>query len=422
MALSTLNCDRGMVQLYDEEQQVFIPLLSSGFADDEAEVEWLREQKLWLTPDSYQYQGFRRQLMEGHATVINAEQYPHQPNPFSQTMVLAAPITHNHRLLGLMMLDRSPACQMNVFLKREPQSPLREFTVWDMAVIEGIAQLAGLAIEQVRWQQEATNARTNEAAMREANALKDEFLAITAHEFRTPLTVILAHSQVALRQLRRMGNNEEPIQRLNDSLATIEEQTHQLTNIVNTFLEVTQINRGQMVIKSAAVDIAEIAQQVVTASSATSVQHSISCNIAPAEHPYLVMGDSSRLSQIFGNLIQNAIKYSPLGGPITVSLRQYRSDAERTIEVCITDKGIGIPKEALPRLFERFYRAPNIQGTKTKGIGLGLYLVAELLHMHGGTIRAESSGVHGEGSRFIFTLPAIESDIVKSDRTTELAS
>ena len=422
MALSTLNCDRGMVQLYDEEQQVFTPLLSSGFADDEAEAEWLREQKLWLTPDSNQYQGFRRQLMEGHATVINAEQYPHQPNPFSQTMVLAAPITHNHRLLGLMMLDRSPACQMNVFLKREPQSPLREFTVWDMAVIEGIAQLAGLAIEQVRWQQEATNARTNEAAMREANALKDEFLAITAHEFRTPLTVILAHSQVALRQLRRMGNNEEPIQRLNDSLATIEEQTHQLTNIVNTFLEVTQINRGQLVIKSAAVDIAEIAQQVVAASSATSVQHSISCNIAPAEHPYLLMGDSSRLSQIFGNLIQNAIKYSPLGGPITVSLRQYRSDAERTIEVCITDKGIGIPKEALPRLFERFYRAPNIQGTKTKGIGLGLYLVAELLYMHGGTIRAESSGVFGEGSRFIFTLPALESDIDKSDRTTELAS
>src|SRR5205823_7681072 len=266
---------------------------------------------------------------------------------------------------------------------------------------------------------------TNEAAMREANALKDEFLAITAHQFRTPLTVILAHSQVALRQLRRMGNNEEPIQRLNDSLATIEEQTHQLTNIVNTFLEVTQINRGQLVIKSEAVDISEIAQQVVTASSATSAQHSISCSIAPAEHPYLVMGDSSRLSQIFGNLIQNAIKYSPLGGPITVSLRQYRSHAEkakRTIEVCITDKGIGIPKEALPRLFERFYRAPNILGTKTKGIGLGLYLVAELLHMHGGTIRAESSGVYGEGSRFIFTLPALESDIDKSDRTTELAS
>src|SRR5207248_7442145 len=166
MALVTLNCDRGLVQLYNGEQRVFIPLLSSGFSDDEAEKEWLREQNLWLTPESNQYQGFRRQLMEGHATVINAEQYPNQPNPFSQTMVLAAPITHSHRLLGLMMLDRSPSCKLNVFFKQEPQTPPREFTIWDMAVIEGIAQLAGLAIEQAHLQQLAASARTSEAAMR----------------------------------------------------------------------------------------------------------------------------------------------------------------------------------------------------------------------------------------------------------------
>jgi signal transduction histidine kinase len=424
MTLSTLNCDRGLVQLYDEEHHVFTPLLSSGFADAETELEWLQEQSLWLTPDTNQYQGFRRQLIEGHATVINAEQYPNQPNPFSQTMVLAAPITHSNRLLGLMMLDRSSTDNVNVFLKRDQQSPPREFTIWDMAVVEGIAQLAGLAIEQARWQQEAANARTSEAAMREANALKDEFLAITAHEFRTPLTVILAHGQMALRQLRRMVD-DEPLQRLNDSLTTIEEQTHQLTNIVNTFLEVSQINRGQLVIKSAPVDIAEIAKQVVSNHSATSTEHAITCNIAPSQHPYLVMGDSSRLSQILGNLIQNAIKYSPLGGPISISLSQYRSYEDknaRTIEVCVTDKGIGIPEEALPRLFERFYRAPNIYGSKTKGIGLGLYVVAELLHMHGGTIRAESSALLGEGSRFIFTLPALESETDNSDRTEELAS
>jgi signal transduction histidine kinase len=85
---------------------------------------------------------------------------------------------------------------------------------------------------------------------------------------------------------------------------------------------------------------------------------------------------------------------------------------------------MGIPKEALPRLFERFYRAPNTQGSQTKGLGLGLYVVAELLRMHGGTIRAESSGILGEGSRFIFTLPALEDEVVGSnnERTTELAS
>ncbi len=250
--------------------------------------------------------------------------------------------------------------------------------------------------------------------MREANALKDEFLAITAHEFRTPLTVILAHSQMALRVLRKPVD-QDTSQRLNDSLSTIEEQAHQLTNIVNTFLEVAQINRGQLVLKLAPVDLTDIIKQVVTNQSATSPEHTITFEIAPEARPYMVMGDSARLSQVLGNLIQNAIKYSPFGGPITISLRQHGGEPGRTIEVQVADKGIGIPKEAQARLFERFYRAPNIDGSKTKGVGLGLYIVSALLKMHGGSIRAESSGIYGEGSRFIITLPALESETVERE-------
>jgi signal transduction histidine kinase len=121
------------------------------------------------------------------------------------------------------------------------------------------------------------------------------------------------------------------------------------------------------------------------------------------------MGDSARLQQILANLVQNAIKYSPLGGPITVSLRQtLNNENKAVIEVCVEDKGIGIPKDEQTRLFERFYRAPNIHSSKTRGIGLGLYIVAQLLYMHGGTIAVESNGNFGEGSRFIFTLPVPE--------------
>jgi len=79
-------------------------------------------------------------------------------------------------------------------------------------------------------------------------------------------------------------------------------------------------------------------------------------------------------------------------------------------EVSVQDQGIGIPKEAQSRLFERFYRASNIAGGQTRGVGLGLYIVAEFLRLHGGTIRVESSGIVGEGSRFIFTLPLLESE------------
>lgn len=413
MALTTLNCERGVIQLYDQEQQSFTPLLSIGFSI-EAEMQWLEEQQHWLDPQGDQYTGFRTQLLAGQATLVNAEQCPDQPNLFHDTMILAAPITHNNRLLGMMMLDRSQS------YKRHEEESQRSgvaptpaayynFNVWDIAVGEGIAQFAGLAIEQTRWQQEAEIARTNEATMRESNALKDEFLAITAHEFRTPLTIILAHSQMMARVLRRETKTDERLrEKLHDSISIIEVQARQLTNIVNTFLEVTRLNRGQIALNLEETNLEEVIKQAVTEHIATSAIHQISYKIDPSEHPYIVIGDSARLLQIFANLLQNAIKYSSLGGPITISLAQSTNDEGQTIiEARVKDMGIGIPLDAQTRLFERFYRAPNIAGSNARGVGLGLYVAAQLLHLHGGAIRVESSGIAGEGSCFILTLPLL---------------
>ena len=274
--------------------------------------------------------------------------------------------------------------------------------------------MAGLAVDQALWQQEAIHARASEAAMREANALKDEFLAITAHEFRTPLTVILAQSQLVTRILKRISDQalEAGITKLPqviDNLSVIEDQTHQLTNIVSTFLEVSRLNRGELTLQCEEVDLSVLAQQVVLRYSTISKGHSIGCTIESIESPYLVMGDSARLQQIIANLVENSIKYSPLGGTIKVCLRCCSSNkGKATIEVCVEDNGIGIPKDAQPRLFERFYRAPNIERSNTRGIGLGLYIVAQLLKLQDGSICVESSGIPGEGSRFIFTLPALE--------------
>jgi PAS domain S-box-containing protein len=409
--LLTLNCERGVVQLYDEEHHRFTQLFSVGFSP-EAEQQWLNDQHLWLQPASDKYHGFEAQLMEGHATLINAEQYPHQPNPFKHLMILAAPIMHDNRLHGLIALDRSRAPHKDA--TEEQGQPHVEFTVWDLAVIEGIAQLAGLAVDQAHWQQEAIDARAGEAAMREANALKDEFLAITAHEFRTPLTVILAQSQMVARILRRFmeptqENLNTRVPQMTENLSIIEEQARHLTNIVATFLEVSRLNHGETTLTLEEVDLAAIVQQVVTHHSSLSSEHTISCIIEPGEHAYLVMGDSARLQQIIANLVENAIKYSPLGGTIKVYLRCYSSNEDKaTIEVCVEDKGIGVPKDAQSRLFERFYRAPNIERSNTRGIGLGLYIVAQLLMLQDGSICVESSGIPGEGSRFIFTLPALE--------------
>jgi signal transduction histidine kinase len=392
-------------------------LFSIGYTSDD-ETHWLTDQNLWLNPPAAHE--FHSLILEGHATVINADLCPDQPQPHNHIAVLAAPITHSDHLLGLMMLDRTPDHERDPITERHRH----EFSIWDMAVVEGISQLAGLAIEQSRWQQEATTAHTREEAMREANALKDEFLAITAHEFRSPLTVLMMQAQMAQRSFRKYSDNNQELQKhIRDSLTAIEEQGRQLTNIVNTFLEVTQLNEGQLTLTTKVVDIADMAQQVVSRHSATTMLHDIRCEITPGICPYLVKGDSARLQQILDNLLQNAIKYSTSGGSITVSLRQYMEpDGKTFIEICVADKGIGIPRVEQTHLFERFYRAPSIKGSKTRGVGLGLYIVAQLIHLHGGTIHVESDGIPGEGSRFIFTLPALESEMQPSEKTTQLAS
>lgn len=401
MTLTALNCECGIVQLYDQERQSFTPLLSLGFSED-AEARWLEVHQRWFEPGA----SVRVQVMEGHATVISADRYPEVSDMPANTMILAVPITHEQHLLGMLLLD---GCSLQYHEELpEPaitQQLRREFTLWDLALVEGIAHLAGLALEETRWQQEAELARTSEAAMRESNVLKDEFLAITAHEFRTPLTIILAHSQMLLRTLRRSAEIKAR-EKLQESASIIEEQTHQLTNIVNTFLEVTRLNRGQIALHLEPVDLAEIVRQAVANHSGLSTLHHLSLSLEESTYPYMVMGDQARLLQIFANLLQNAMKYSPFGGPITLSLRQCTNkQGSHIAEVSIEDKGIGIPKEAQPRLFERFYRAPNVEGSKTRGVGLGLYIVSEFLHLHNGTIRVESSGVYGEGSRFLITLP-----------------
>ena len=413
--LVTLNCDRGVVQLYDEEHHCFTPLFSIGFSD-ETEQQWLEDQNVWLHTLSDQNHSFQEQLLAGNATLINADQCPHQPNPFDHLMILAAPILHNTRLQGIISLDRSvyPRQDYSFQSPNHRQSVQNEFTLWDIAVTEGIAQMAGLAVDQALWQQEAIHARASESAMREANALKDEFLAITAHEFRTPLTVILAQSQLVTRIIKRLSKQAADagitkLPQVIENLSVIEDQTHQLTNIVSTFLEVTRLNRGELTLHMEEVDLSALAQQVVLRYSTLSKEYSIGCFIETAEKPYLVMGDSARLQQIIANLVENAIKYSLPGGTIKVSLRSYSSyEGKATIEVCVEDDGIGIPKDAQPRLFERFYRAPNIERSNTKGIGLGLYIVAQLLKLQEGSIYVESTGIPGEGSRFIFILPALE--------------
>ncbi|MBA2396887.1 MAG: GAF domain-containing protein, partial [Ktedonobacteraceae bacterium] len=143
MSLKALSCERGVVQNYDQGTQSFTPLLSLGFADSD-DLRWLNEQKHWLEPAAENQTNFRSQILAGHATLVNEEQSPDHPERFRDTMILAAPIIYNNHLFGVMMLDRSHLHTKN---QAAAPSPKRTFNVWEIAVVEGIAQFAGLAIE-----------------------------------------------------------------------------------------------------------------------------------------------------------------------------------------------------------------------------------------------------------------------------------
>ncbi len=420
MTNTSLYSECGFIELYDQEHHLFFPVHSVGLSEAE-EMQWRAAHMNTPSHDISNYDILRELMQEGYSVLMKADEYPHYPAASAQPHdqhILVAPIMRNDSLLGVMVFDRVGSQHTQQQSSASTPAPSasttfrRDFGVWDLTLAEGIAQFTGMALEEARWQQEAAAARTNEAAMRASNEQKDQFLAITAHEFRTPLTVILAHNQMMARILRKNEPFEKrERERFHESITAIEEQTRQLTSIVNAFLEVTRLKRGQLELVSEELDLAELARQAIQTQSTTANNHTISLHIAATEHPYLVHGDAARLLQVFTNLLQNAIKYSPLGGPITISMRQQRPLHQPAfVEVSVQDTGIGVPEDAKAYLFDCFYRAPNVEGSQTHGVGLGLYVVAEFLRLQGGTIQVESSGILGEGSTFTFTLPLLEKD------------
>jgi PAS domain S-box-containing protein len=402
MALHTLSAYHGVLHLYHEQSQGLQPQLAMHFAN-QSQTHWIDKHP--DETDQLRYAQLHLKMQVGHAIVLRADECPYHCNVAPSTQLLAVPLIRKNRLLGVITLDR----QSDTHATNEDTQRIRhhDFTGWDITLAEGIAQIAALALDEAHWQQEATTARLNEAEMRASNEFKDEFIEITAHEFRNPISVILAYSQYIERYLKR---NIDPSLRstLQEFTTNIENQAHQLEQIVNTLVEVTRLNKRQITLDLTELDLSDLVQQVVTSHGTTMTAGRILYTVEDAPTPYRVRGDATRLTQIISNLLQNAIKYNLPDRDIMVTLRQVPDvNGSMVIEGRVIDHGIGIPKEAQPHLFERFYRAPNVEGGKTRGVGLGLYIVAELLRLHGGTIRVESSGIYGKGSTFIFTLPLL---------------
>jgi PAS domain S-box-containing protein len=261
----------------------------------------------------------------------------------------------------------------------------RRYDTIDLALAEELARRAALAIDNARLYGEA------HVAIR----IRDEFLSIAAHELKTPLTSLLGNAQLLQRRAKREGTLGERDQR---AVRVIVDQSNRLNKMIAALLDISRIERGQLSIERAPLDLCVLVQRVVAEIQPTLERHTIV--ITDPAVPMIVEGDMLRLEQVLQNLLQNAVKYSPPGRMVHVQLGQ----RDEMICIDVIDQGIGIPQAALPHLFQRFYRAPNVDPKNISGMGLGLYVVREIVTLHGG--RVEVTSQEGRGSTFTICLPA----------------
>lgn len=223
--------------------------------------------------------------------------------------------------------------------------------------------------------------------------LASEFFSLVVHELRTPLTVIKGHAQLLLRQAENRGEWKPA----SPSLRTIVEQTDRLDAMISRLLDFSRLQLGTLDLHRRSIDLVKLVEDVAAEMQRLTDKHRISPRLQVSR----LEGwwDAGYLEQVLANLLENAIKYSPDGGEVEVTV--CRCDDE--VVVSVRDYGIGIGHEAQAHLFQRLYRSPQARTLGVRGLGLGLYISKQIVSAHGGRIWVESEP--GQGSTFYFTLP-----------------
>ncbi|MCU0759603.1 MAG: ATP-binding protein [Steroidobacteraceae bacterium] len=243
---------------------------------------------------------------------------------------------------------------------------------------------------------DVTHRRALEEELREASRRKDEFIATLAHELRNPLAPIRYASYVF------RPNTPAPL--LADARRMIDRQLAHMSRLLDDLLDVSRVTRGALELRRSVLDLRPLVESAVEAAQplAEAAGHGIDVHLPAA--PLTVDGDSTRLVQVIGNLLSNAVRFTPAGGRITVRAGLERgSDGTEEVVVRVRDDGIGIPPELLPRIFDPFVQGERSSGP-TGGLGIGLSLARQLAALHGGSLSATSGG-RGHGSEFVLRLP-----------------
>ena len=383
---ASLNLDEGMERLL----QMLVPGLAeyallSVQLEDEALAMWCGARARPQAMDGLAGlpASLQRALREARKTDLVLE--PEAALPGEVRYLRLVPLRSGERTVAMLVLGYARGASA--------------YGLADQATIEELVSRAAIAFENARlyWNLKREMARTKEAEekLKEASRRKDEFLAMLSHELRNPLAPIRNAAEV----MRRIAPTDAGIVWARD---VVERQVTHLAQLVDDLLDVSRITQGKISLKKEAVELARVIQHSIDTARTLldAKRHNLSVNVSPA--PIWVYGDFARLSQVVGNILNNAAKYSSEGGKIELTVSAERGEAL----ICVRDNGIGIDGTLLPHVFELFTQGERSLDRSQGGLGVGLTVVQRLVDLHQGRVEVHSDGI-GKGSLFRVILPCI---------------
>ena len=377
---TSMSCSAFFVSFFDAEKNLRRAAYVWGEGE---EIDVAAFPPMPITPDG----GVNSQAIFGKKTVImnrywdQQKNRPHvvlQDNGVDPQSSLVVPMVIKNEVIGTLEVQAHENKAFN------PEQAI---------ALEMVANLAAVAIENVRLLEIEAGARR---IAEDANRAKDEFLSILSHELRTPLNAILGWTR-----LMKISSFDQ--ERYNQAIETIERNARLQNNLIEDLLDVSRIISGKMRIEAERIDFVSAARSSLETVRPLAAAKNIALEFDTAENTLPINGDAARLQQIIVNLINNSVKFTPQNGSVTVRLLKKRKMARLEI----IDTGIGISRDFLPHIFDRFRQADSTTQRHHSGLGLGLTIVRHLTQMHDGEVYAESDG-EGKGAVFAVEIPLIE--------------